>query len=154
MRLTFALVLLAASVGFCTEPTPPAPDKQTVLKAITLFRDDPESDIAHAAGAVILQFTERNRDVLVKVNSKIVPLANEKIPMHYRSALLVAFTASNVDSQLLRHRKGDDSYAGAKQMIDTYVHMQQKNPKLRITEVDKLVELDKQGRLKSYVASP
>jgi hypothetical protein len=59
----------------------------------------------------------------------------------------------NVDSQLLRHQKKDDSYAGLLQVIDSYRQMQRKNPMLRITEVEKFLEMQNRGELKAYVSS-
>jgi hypothetical protein len=59
----------------------------------------------------------------------------------------------NADSQLLRHQKKDDSYAGLLQMIDSYRQMQRKNPKLRIAELEKFIEMEKHGQLKAYASS-
>jgi hypothetical protein len=60
----------------------------------------------------------------------------------------------NVRSQLLRGKKTNDSYAGGLQVIETYRQLQKRNPKLRINEIEKFIQLEKQGKLAAYLASP
>jgi hypothetical protein len=67
--------------------------------------------------------------------------------------LFGAFVAGNVDSQLLRSVKKDDSYGGDIQLIETYQRMQKRKPKLRIPEIERLIELKSKGQLRAYLAS-
>jgi hypothetical protein len=127
---------------------------ETVLYAIMTFRVDPLSEDARQAGAVVMRFVEQSHDVVVKISSKTLPfLSNKSLPEKYRATLLAAFVVGNVDSQLLRHQKRDDSYAGLLQLIESYRQMQWKNPRLRISEVEKFIEMQNRGELKTYVSS-
>ena len=136
-----------------------AAPKQTIthemaLYAIMTFRVDPLCEDARQAAAVVMQFVDQSHDVLVKISPKTLPfLSNKSLRETYRATLLAAFVVGNVDSQLLRHQKKDDSYAGLLQVIDSYRQMQRKNPKLRITEVEKFLEMQNRGELKAYVSS-
>jgi hypothetical protein len=146
-----AVTLLAPAHG--------AAPKQTIthemaLYAIMTFRVDPLSEDARQAAAVVMQFVDQSHDVLVRISPKTLPfLSNKSLRETYRATLLAAFVVGNVDSQLLRHQKKDDSYAGLLQVIDSYRQMQRKNPKLRITEVEKFLEMQNRGELKAYVSS-
>ena len=127
---------------------------ETVLYAIMTFRVNPLSEDARQAGAVVMRFVEQSHDVVVKISSKTLPfLSNKSLPEKYRATLLAAFVVGNVDSQLLRHQKKDDSYAGLLQLIESYHQMRWKNPKLRISEVEKFIEMQNRGELKAYVSS-
>lgn len=127
---------------------------ETVLYAIMTFRVDPLSEDARQAGAVVMRFVEQSHDVVVKISSKTLPfLSNKSLPEKCRATLLAAFVVGNVDSQLLRHQKRDDSYAGLLQLIESYRQMQWKNPRLRISEVEKFIEMQNRGELKTYVSS-
>jgi hypothetical protein len=127
---------------------------EMVLDAIMTFRVDPLSEDARQAGAVVMRFVEQSHDVVVKISPKTLPfLSNKSLPEKYRATLLAAFVVGNVDSQLLRHQKRDDSYAGLLQLIESYRQIQWKNPKLRISEVEKFIEMQNRGELKAYVSS-
>lgn len=127
---------------------------ETVLYAIMTFRVDPLSEDARQAGAVVMRFVEQSHDVVVKISSKTLPfLSNKSLPEKCRATLLAAFVVGNVDSQLLRHQKRDDSYAGLLQLIESYRQMQWKNPRLRISEVEKFIEMQNRGELRTYVSS-
>ena len=127
---------------------------ETVLYAIMTFRVDPLSEDARQAGAVVMRFVEQSHDVVVKISSKTLPfLSNKSLPEKYRATLLAAFVVGNVDSQLLRHQKKDDWYAGLLQLIESYHQMRWKNPKLRISEVEKFIEMQNRGELKAYGSS-
>jgi hypothetical protein len=124
------------------------------LDAIMTFRVDPLSEDARQAAGVVMLFVDQSHDVLVKISPKTVPvMSNKSLQEKYRATLLAAFVVGNVDSQLLRRQKKDDSYAGVLQMIESYRQMQKKNPKLRIAEVEKFIEMQKRGQLKAYVSS-
>ena len=156
MKLTASILVLSLSVliGALSAAPKPVITRQTVLDAIMTFRVDPLSENAREAGAVVLQFVDQSHDVLVKISSKTLPfLSNRSVPEKYRATLLAAFVVGNVDSQLLRHQKKDDSYAGLLQLIESYRQMQRKNPKLRIIEVEKFIEMQNRGELKAYVST-
>jgi|SRR5689334_557215 hypothetical protein len=147
--LLFALSVASASL---------AAPKQTITKeatfnAIVMFRADPLSDDGRRAGGLVMEFTEQSHDVVVTISQKILPfLSNKSLPEKYKATLLAAFVVGNVDSQLLRHQKKDDTYSGVLQMIESYRQMQRSNGRLHIAEVEKLIEMQSRGELKTYVS--
>ena len=154
MRLSPLVIFLSsAAMSFAATPAQSI-SRQTVLDAIMTFRVDPLSDDGRQAGAIVVLFTDQNHDVVVSLRQKTLPfLSNRSLPEKYRAALLAAFVVGNLDSQLLQHRKKDDSYAGLLQLIDSYRQMQRQNAKLRVAEVEKFIELEKHGQLKAYAES-
>jgi hypothetical protein len=152
--LLVALTLLFAASAICA-PTPAKLSKELALKAIVLFRNDPQSDFGRAAAAYIFDFVEKSPDVNVVVSSKTVPFLGDKsLPQDVFSTLLAAYAVGNADPQLLRARKKNDSYAGVRQVIDTYRQLQKRSPKLKVPQVEKFIELEKSGKLKEHVSSP
>ena len=148
-----AIFLCTAAVSLAAPPAKTI-SKQTVLDAIMTFRVDPLSEDGRQAGAIVVLFTDQDHDVSVSLRQKTLPFLTDKsLPENYRGAFLAAFVVGNVDSQLLRHQKKDDSYAGLQQLIESYHQMQRKNPKLRVAEIEKFVELEKRGQLKAYAES-
>jgi hypothetical protein len=152
--LTIAALGLSAIQMSAAEQLPPI-DRRMALNAITSFRADPFSEEGRGSRGIIINFSEQNHEVSVFINSKTVPfLSNKTISLDDRSTLLAAFVAGNIDSQLLRHQKKDDSYSGVLQVIETYRQMQKKNPKLRIADVEKFIDMEQRGELKRYVSHP
>jgi len=156
--MKFAVPVFVVAVTLLTEARG-VPPIQTIthemaLDAIMTFRVDPLSEDARQAAAVVMQFVDQSHDVLVRISTKTLPfVSKESLPENYRATLVEAFVVGNIDSQLLRHQKKDDSYAGLLQVFETYRQMQRKNPKLRITEVEKFLEMQNRGGLKAYVSS-
>lgn len=154
MRLSPLVIFLSSAAVSLATPPAQTISKQTVLDAIMTFRVDPLSEDGRRAGGIVVLFTDQSHDVVVNLRQKTLPfLSNKSLPEKYRATLLAAFVVGNVDSQLLRHQKKDDPYAGMLQMIDSYRQMQNKNRKLRIMEVEKFIEMQNRGELKAYVSS-
>src|SRR5882762_4217819 len=103
--LTLGIIVLIANHSWTAELVPLL-TKHEALKAILLFRQDPQSDLGRGAGGLIINFAEKNHDVSVRISPKVVPfLSNKSLSLDYRSTLLAAFTVGNIDSQLLRSEK-------------------------------------------------
>jgi hypothetical protein len=131
--------------------------KRDALRAIGTFRDDPFSESGRLAAAVVIEFVSTNHSVVVALSRKVVPFLGEKhsgLTKDEATTLFVAFTAGNLDSQLLRNQRKDDPYAGELQVIETYRQMQKRNPKLHCADVERFIDLEKQGQLKKYVTTP
>jgi len=124
------------------------------LKAIGLFRDDPLSEDGRGAAVIIVTFVDKSHDVVVGLSKKVFPVFDAPgVSKKETNALLAAFIAGNLDSQLLHGVKKDDPYAGDLQMIQTYRQLQQKNPKLKIPAIEKMAEMEQRGELKRYLSS-
>jgi len=154
LRFSVMAILLFGVTECGLAESEPVITKQMALKAVTLFREaDPFSEDARGYAAILVRFVDKDHHVLVSINSKSVPFLSAKnLSEQERGILLGAFVAGNVDSQLLRGEKRNDPYAGDIQVIETYRQMQKKKPKLRIPEVEKLIELKSKGQLKSYLS--
>jgi hypothetical protein len=154
MKWWIILVGLVLPSQLAVASDKPAVTKELALKAITVFREDPTSDLGHAARSVIVSFSHDSPDIIIKFTPKNYPISQIKpVSEEERLTLLAAFIAGNTDSQLLRGSKKDDAYAGDLQLIQTYRQLQKRNPKLRIQAIEKLAELESQGRLKAYLSA-
>jgi hypothetical protein len=154
MKWWIILVGLVLPSQLAVASDKPAVTKELALKAITVFREDPTSDLGQAARSVIVSFSHDSPDVIIKFTPKNYPISQIKpVSEEERLTLLAAFIAGNTDSQLLRGSKKDDAYAGDLQLIQTYRQLQKRNPKLRIQAIEKLAELESQGRLKAYLSA-
>jgi len=147
------LALLQLSVGASTPTPEPEITKEMAIKAATLFRNaDPFSSDALGYAAILIRFTEKSPEVMIKVSHKPLPfLSSKKLSDKERAILIAAFVAGEMDSQLLHRKVKDDPYAGDLQLIETYRLMQQKKPRFVIPEIEQLIELEKAGELKRYL---
>jgi hypothetical protein len=66
--------------------------------------------------------------------------------------LVQAFIVGNVNAQLKQGKKGDESYAGDKQMIETYHRMQQARQNFRAPEIETLADFEAKDELKTYLS--
>ncbi len=147
-----SLSLVFAVTAFGVDPAEPI-TKEKIFNAMLAFRANPISPSGHAAGGLVMRFVDQSHDVVVNLNPKTLPfLSDQSIPPRLRNTLVAAFVIGNVDSQLLRNEKKNDSYAGLLQVIDTYKQIQQKNPRFRVFDIEQLIEMQKNGTLKEYAA--
>lgn len=126
------------------------------LRAVIGFREaDPMSEDALGYAGILITFVEKDKKLRFTITPKAVPFLGAKgLSQRQRSVLLGAYAAGNVHSCLLRGDRIDDPYAGDLQVIETYRRMQKAKPRLRIPEIEKLIELERRGELKKYVSSP
>jgi hypothetical protein len=129
--------------------------KDLVRQSITVFRQDPTSDLARAAQAIVVNFSRASPDILIVFNPKNYPISEFALASEAEQmTLLAAFIVGNVDSQLSRGSKArDDSYAGDLQLIRTYRQLQQKNRKLKLPAIEKMAVMESHGELKRYLSS-
>jgi hypothetical protein len=148
------MVGFVASHLFGADPMPLL-TKDMARNAITVFRQGPLSQRGLAAGELVRRFAEKDDSVIVQISDKVVPfLGNMKIMKEDQTILLDAFVVGNVDAQFLRNEKKDDPYSGVTEMIETYKQMKKRNPSIVIEDIDKFMEMEKRGELKTYLASP
>jgi hypothetical protein len=146
-----SIALVVFLCEFCAADQRPVPDVKIVRQAIRNFRVDP-GRVRGDAARTIFRYAEESKDVELVMNRAVVSfISNQKENGDERSTLLLAFIVGNVEAQWSRRQTKDDSYAGVLQVIATYRQLQGKNPMLRIPEVEKLIELQKRGKLKRFV---
>jgi hypothetical protein len=157
MRLfTVALIAALTVVGTAAgQNEPKTISKDIAQKAIELFCADPLSTDADGAAAVILKFAQDSPKVEVNLTPKACPWFRDKAnPVKYSAKLLGAYVAGNVKSQLASGQTKNDSYAGVLQVIATYHQLQKREPDFKLPEVEHLIELANQKKLKEYLESP
>ncbi len=121
-------------------------------KAIALYCANPLSADADGAAAIIIKFVDASPNVEIKVTPRACPwFTNKAVPVNYGAKLLAAYAVGNAKSQLESGRTKNDSYAGVLQVIATYQLMQRREPNFKLAEVDRLVDLAKQKKLKEYL---
>lgn len=140
--------------GFFTkaEPVKKEPITEKMVRAaIADFRKDPRGAMERGGAAKIIQFVNDSPTVLVSIGKKAVPWLGEKTDQERSSLLLTGFVAGNLQSQLNRKVKSDDSLAGVRQEIATYRQLQATDPEFRVDEIEKLIGLEAEGKLVEYL---
>jgi hypothetical protein len=154
LKLLVALILLAITLPSPAQQSEDKVTKEVALKSIATFREDPESERAHVAAAIIVRFARESADVEVTAGKRYLPwMETQPIPKE-SSTLLAAYIAGSVRSQLESGKTKNDPLAGEEQVIETYRRLQQTKPDLHIDAVEKLIDLQKQGKLKDHLESP
>ena len=59
--------------------------------------------------------------------------------------------AANVRSQLESGKNEDDAYAGLQAVFKAYEQVQAKDKEFKVEEIEKLRQLDKDGKLKAHI---
>ena len=150
------VVLIFVTVIVCARAQAKVPDrpidKDTVRMAITIFRRTPTNQQGSMARPIIIRYAQESPDVHIDVSTRVMPwMANTKGYDDAVPVLLTAYVAGDVQAQLDRRKPKDDPMAGTEQVIATYQQMQRTEPRLRIMEVEKLIDLKKQGKLAKHL---
>lgn len=140
---------LPAPAGSAAEPVLL---ESTVRQAIERFRAEPTSAAGRRSAAMIVKFAEKSPLVDVVIGPKSVPWLSEQVDSSLSTLLLAAFVAGNVQSQLDRRVRKDDTRAGVEQVLETYAKIRRSEPKFRVASIDKLAELKASGGLADYLA--
>ena len=123
------------------------------LQAIQEFKADPLAALQRGVAKTIMDFSEASPAVLISFSKKVVPWLGKTEVDERQSVLLAAYVAGNTESQLRRGKKEDDPLAGVLQTIATYRQLQQADPAFRMEEVETLISLEKEGRLKEHLSA-
>jgi hypothetical protein len=136
---------------------PPADKEETTadaaLRAIQEFQADPLAAFQRGVPKTIVSFAKASPAVLVRFSDKVVPWITKGEMDDRKSILLTAFVAGNTESQLRRGKKEDDPVAGVLQAIATYRQLQQADPAYLLDELEALIVLEKEGRLKEHLSA-
>lgn len=152
-RRAFALligVLLLAGKGDALAAKTVSRD--TALSAIDTFQKDPSSKEGIAAMKTFMAFAKSSDAVKIYLSKDLVPWlkGQDAEDADTRSLLLAAYVAGNIKSQLNKGISADDPYAGWIQVIQTYDQLHMINPTVKLPEIDKLKEKEKNGSLHAY----
>lgn len=127
--------------------------KEKVLQAIKSFRQDPSGIQGQAAKHPIFEFATNSADVEVLVGPKLLLwVADGTLTSEQHSVLIAAYCAGAIDSQLSGGQARSTALVAAcEQVFATYRQLQTKQPDLRATGVEKLLELQRQHKLTGYL---
>ena len=145
------------AADFWDASAPPG-DKEPItadaaLRAIQEFQADPLAAFQRGVTKTIVAFTEASPAVLVRLSNKVVPWIAKWKMDDRNNILLTAYVAGNTESQLRSGKKEDDPVAGVRQAIATYRQLQQADPAFRLEELEALIVLEKEGRLKEHLSA-
>jgi hypothetical protein len=126
---------------------------EKALEAIREFQANPIAAMERGVAKTIINFAEASPAVLISFSKKVVPWLGTEKTEERGSVLLAAFVAGNTESQLRRGKKEDDPVAGVLQVIATYRQLQQADPAFRMDEVEALIVLEQEGRLKEHLTA-
>lgn len=121
--------------------------------AIQEFQADPLAALERGVAKTIMDFAEASPAVMISFSKKAVPWIVKTEVDNRRSVLLAAYVAGNTESQLRHGKKEDDPVAGVLQAIATYRQLQQADPAFRLDELEALIALEKEGRLKEHLSA-
>lgn len=142
-------LLLFASAPATQPASAPVDEKEEMRLLIDSFLASPADD---ERAARIRKFTDESPDVSVWVDATVLPWTTHEPKYPQAALLVVVYFAGNVRSQLESGANADDAYAGLQEVFRVYRDMQQKQPELHIPEIDQFMELDKQWKLRPYLA--
>lgn len=145
------------AAAFSDASAAPADKKKTTvdeaLRAIQEFQADPLAALQRGVAKTIIDFAEASPAVMISFSKKVVPWIGKETVDERRSVLLAAYIAGNTESQLRRGKKADDPLAGVLQAISTYRQLQQADPAFRMDELEALIILEQEGRLKEHLSA-
>jgi hypothetical protein len=150
-----ATLLLIVAVLFADTATAHAAkpvSKEDALSAIVTFQKDPSSKEGFAAAATLISFAQNSSAVRIYLSRDAIPWLKDRNAedADTRDMLIGAYVAGNIRSQLTRGKPEDDPYAGWQQVLSTYAQLQAINPTVKLSEVDKLKDKEKNGSLRTY----
>ncbi len=150
--VAFVLIALMACAG-AQARTRDSIDKETVRKAITIFCRTPANQQGSMVRPIILRYAQESPDVEIVVSPKFLPWLDASVKGHEEAGavLLTAYVAGDVQSQLEKRKTKDDPVAGTEQVIATYRQLQKTEPRLRIMEIENLIDLQRQGKLAKHL---
>lgn len=125
-----------------------------VRKAIVIFQEKPASPEGKDASKLILVFALQSKDVVVilgKEETGWLGMDKEKKEEN-TNHLMVAYVAGSVLSQMDSKKAAHDTYASMQQVFKTYQQLQKQDKDFKRPELDKLMAMDKDGKLKKHIA--
>jgi len=124
---------------------------EIALKAIELFQKNPLDKNADGALSIIINFADISDDVIITLDPMLLPWTKSNIKYSHSHTLFGAFVAGNLKKQILQRERKDHPYDGVVQIIATYKQLRNKNAVKKIKEIEKWIEIQNSGKLKSYI---
>ena len=150
--MTMLITILMSMMTFAQVVVPQetkkeSPTKADVLAAIERFMANPgPTDDAR----LINQFAQESSDCMVGLSPNVMPWATVQPAPKYSGALLTAFIAGNVKSQLDSGKNADDPHAGLLAVFKVYEKLREKDKDFKVAQIDELMTKEKNGELKAW----
>ncbi|TGL63213.1 hypothetical protein [Leptospira sarikeiensis] len=133
---------------FCTSHLFAETNTESILKLIHIVEKKPVDQSSQRVYDQIIQYAIESKSVQIVVSPKLLPWFTRDTD--YKLILFGSFIAGNIKPQLISGIKGDDSYSGILNLIKTYEEIRKFNESFYMIEIDRLIELEKDGRLRDY----
>lgn len=138
--LAFLLALAAQAQGVT---------RAQVDRALANFFAEPTAPLPNRNLAVIMRYAAQSDDIDIVIDKAVMPWMDE--PSRDEGALLMgAYTAGNLEAQLNGHR-GDQPRAGLMRTFQVYDAIRKEHPDYRSPGLQKLRQLNSQGKLNSFL---
>ena len=149
MRAHFLVVLAACLLAVF--PASAATSDTEISSTISEFLKEPLSPAATGLAQKILTFAEESPNHEIAISPKYTPWLEEEKASAAGSLLLAAFFAGNLKAQIESGVSSPKPYEGVLAVIDVYKKIQARKAGFRMASVDRLIDLERQGTLKSYI---
>lgn len=154
MRVVIAASFIAISIAISAPAAEPEITREHAVRATQRFREaDPSSDEALGLASIVVRFVQKDPKLQFVLTEKSYPVPSEKAGLseNERLVLLGAYMVGNLRA-CLRNDTTDEPYAGSLQVIETYGQIKKSKPHLRVSEIEKLIELERSGELKRHIS--
>ncbi len=123
--------------------------QQIIAKAIAAFTANP---LAAAKDArTFMRYWAESDFVSVEVSRELLPWTARKPLSDPGRILFYAYVAGDLEAQFKRGKPGNDSLAGIKMVFRVYRQLQAQDEDLKLAEIEKLLELENEGKLKEHL---
>lgn len=150
MHLRLTRLIVFALLGVVAARAEPV-SRPEVLAAIAVLEHDITAPEAVKAATTVMRFGKESNDVLITVGLDTMPWMRTDVSRseaRVREMLMAAYCAGDIKSQLAKRRAEDDPYRGWLAVIKAYRQIRQKQPEVRIPEVEELIEKEQAGVLR------
>ena len=145
------VVFIALSFDRVTSASTRVDDEAKVRKALATFFDDPmETD--GKVRKVFLDFAEKDENVEIKIGSDVMVWMEGGKDYGGAPAVMCAYVAGSLRSQLETRVWRDDPYSGLVQVVRMYSLLKADNKSLVNEKLDELAKLHADGKLAERVA--
>jgi len=148
MFTTIVLTTTILMQAIIQDPPSATPSKSDTLAAIARFMENPGPT---EDAKVINRFAEKSESVTVNIADDVLTWLRHQPAYKYNGALLTAFVAGNVKSQLDSGKTADDSYAGVLATFKAYEKLRERDKDFTVPEIEEQMAMHKKGDLKDWV---
>lgn len=152
-KFLYLLIFLFCLTGQLAHAEELEVNKDTAIKAIAVFKQDPLGEKARAAGSLVLNYANQSPDIAVTLSEKIVPWLTQEPKPPYGDELFIAYLVGNIQSQILRHKGVDNPHAGILTVLDVYNQIKNRDANFFIKSIEEMQQLQTKGKLREQLFS-